>query len=418
MSLNSIDIDTRIPRDPAAGRGDFRRAKAFAILRSAERQLDPIGNVLSSPPVYTAGADFANSTIIASATVNLGAGRFNSENPLHAKPIGGAFIDGNLQTITRGGSPTPPRSLGHSTGISFATRASVLDIAVRSGRPFIGYVTDLATGARARILANDTSPAGGSGYQKFDFGSAAPRGFQFYIEANGYLRGINVPLTDSIWPWEPDAQPKIMALWDSYGAGVVHDGVSVTSLKLGVLDYLGERLGCDNVVGNAVGGTGLLNPGSGHRTFLERLAAGDFDESFIGAQDLIIMPGTVNDSAILNAAYTDAAVKAAYTTSVRMMMAAQPNAVIVGCGPQVATAFPAVQSRFDAYKAGFAAAGNDPRLIYIDNGPTGENWLFAGNIGTLGAADNIHLKSIGVQYLGYRMADSIVAAIKSSQLVA
>ncbi len=394
-----------------------RDAIARRVLAAAGRGISPIGNVMASPPTLTVGGDWANSTIITGSTTNPGAGRFNSENPLHATPLGGPLNAGYIQTQTFQNGQTPPRRAGHSSGVAFVTRASVFDICIRGGGGnIIVYVTDMLTRQRARIAAADIAPTSPNDrYYKWDIGSTAMRGYEIYSGFSSKYFGINVPLTDSIWPFVLPDQPKILIVSDSYDQGVLSDTGITSTLKLGVADYFAERLGCNNPMVAAIGGTGTLNPGGGpNTTYGQRIAAGDFDVARIGNMDIVFMPESINDSASANAAYTDAAVQAAYTAAVSAMMVAQPNAIIVGCGPENTPNIATSQARYDACKAGFlAAASGDARMIYLDNSPSGENWMFPALNASIIGPDGLHPRVAGASYVGYRRADSLLAALQA-----
>lgn len=397
-----------------------RSVAARRIIRGATRRIDPISNVLASPPAVTIPAGtYGNSTIITTATTNQGGGRFNSENPLHATPMGGSLNTGIFQTITRLPGQTPARFAGHSAGVSFATRSSVFDICIRAANfNVIMYATDLLTGARARVAVDDIVQVGPEErYYKVDFGSAAMRGIEVYTGISAKLFGINVPTTDSVWAWSgASEQPRIAMLWDSYGQGELSDTGTLNKLKLATPDYIAARLGCANPWINALAGTGVVATGAAPGTFnsfAQRVAAGDLDASRVGGFDLVWAPVSVNDSGTTYN-LTDATVQSAYASMIAALMAAQPDAIIVGSGPQYAVQIKPPQSRFDAAKAGFlAAAGADPRMIHLDNSLTGENWMFDGINATIIGADGLHPTKVGAQYLGERIGGSIAAAVKT-----
>ncbi|MEO7691302.1 MAG: hypothetical protein ABIS51_18605 [Sphingomonas sp.] len=416
----------------AAGNKAFKLTRPHAIaarriLDAAARGISPIANVMAAPPTITqAASDGANSTIIAGSTIALGGGRFNAENPLHATLIGGPISAGRMQTVTFSGSS---RKQGHSNGVAVQTYSTVIDFCLRAnGGRVIFYVTDCATGVRARVQATTDIAAtySAANYYKLDFGGTPTlRIIEAYTFGSGNYFGINVPLTHSVWPAVIN-QPRLAAIWDSYGEGSMNNATN--SLKLATLDYWAAGLGCNNVFANALGSTGVMADAAGTAVnYLGRLNNGDFDVSRVGNFDLILVGGTINDNNPANNGIAspagDATFQAAYTAFIRAFMLKQPNAIFVGTGPELPSSGPPPQTRFDVTRAGFlAAAGGDPRMIYRDNSATGENWMFGNTasginsiiLGT-GSGDNIHpLDVTGTQYLGERMARSTIAGIRAA----
>jgi hypothetical protein len=394
--------------------------QATRLLRAAARGITSITSVMSAPPTYAQGAANANSTIITASTTSLGGGRYDGLDP-RIEHVGGVFGPSTVgNTGYQGITSTSAAATSNLTaklgrlgaGIRFATDAPAFDIAMNTfGTPVCLYVTDVATGVRQRAAANDqaTTNAGSSCYHKWDFGSAASRIVELYFDPSALFRSLNVAATYSIWRAPKADEPRVLMLWDSWGDHVVTSGTNLT--KLALLDFIGERLGLANILNSSRGGTGFCNPNAGnYGTYLQRIAAGDIDQSRVGALDVLIMPGSLNDKN-----YSDAQVFAAVTATIAAARAAQPSAVFILWGPEITVSSPGVQSRYDTIKAAVLASG-DQNAIFIDNSPSGENWLF-GNASTGNVSiyvDGVdHLVDTGKQPLGYRIADSIIAAVKA-----
>jgi hypothetical protein len=97
------------------------------------------------------------------------------------------------------------------------------------------------------------------------------------------------------------------------------------------------------------------------------------------------------------------------------LRAAQPNAIIVSAGPQTSNTSTPTQARFDAYRAAFLSVA-DANMIWLDNSPSGENWMFGNASGGINQAiigtDNTHLNKAGAAYLGERIGASIINALR------
>lgn len=387
-------------------------AKASKILRAAAKGITPIAQVMASPPTITqAASDGANSTIIASSTIAAGGGAYNAENALHTTITGGPIVGGRIQTVTNGAS----RVAGHSNCVTFGTYSSVVDICIRAnGSRLMFYVTDVLTGVRARVAATDiVATFSAANYYKLDFGSRALRIIEVYAGNVSNIYGINVPTTDSVWAVSVN-QPRILIIGDSYPEGSMND--TTISSKLAYADFLAAGLGANNPVCNALGSTGVNANGATKTSFQGRLNAGDIDVSRIGSFDLVVLHNSINDASIPNGGTAnDETFQAGLTSFVSALMTKQPDAIIVGYGPEDPPSGASTQARFDATKAGFlAAAGADSRMLYLDNSLAGEKWMFPGINTVIIGADNIHLGGVaGTSYLGQRAANSIIAALRT-----
>jgi hypothetical protein len=132
------------------------------------------------------------------------------------------------------------------------------------------------------------------------------------------------------------------------------------------------------------------------------------DATRVGAFDLFIVPLSVND--VLNATSTQVAAAAPQVYAAAR--AAQPNAIIISFSGQTTSSTPFNQAASDAAKAGMASL-NDPNMIFVDTGPTGENWVPSGVMASWFTGTNNHLNDVGMVGYGYRMADSIVNAVRT-----
>jgi hypothetical protein len=395
------------------------------VLRGAARPIAPLNAVMSSPPTVTQGTTSANSTIITGANVSGTGARYpilsTDTSSKVFEAVGGLLQNNRIRNTYQGGA----YSVQHVAGIRFATYASLFDISLgSSGATVMVYVTDALTGVRARIAADDITLSTQPQYFKVDFGSRALRIIEVYFA--GFIYGINVPTTDSIWIDPAVDQPRIAAVMDSYGVPTFSlatgESAPTNPLRLGYPDYLFGFLGCNNPHISAYSGTGVIaNNGTPGLSFTDRvngggIGTGDMDVAKIGPVDLIYTYNSVNDGG-----ETDGALATATTAFVQRLMVAQPNALIVVAGFQSTKTFTPAQTRYDSQKAAvLAAAAGDPRVVFLDNGPSSENWMFgdaANGINTvIVGSDNTHLGKAGQVYLGERAARCIVANIRNLSL--
>lgn len=404
------------------GASNFQQV-ARRILLSAQRPVDDISAVMASPPTITDPTTTGNSTIITTATISLGGGRFNAENPLHVKTVGAARIGaGGMELISRGDFVIG----GHGASYVFGTYASAFDMCMKvngSSARWNVYVTDVETGVRARISANDRTQSASLtstqyGYYKVDFGSRALRVIEIVPNALAVVRGINVATTDSIWPVDFQ-EPRIGGIGSSTWEGSMND--TNYQLKAAMADWLLAYLGCRAGWINGVSNTGVMSRGSNNRNnFQQRLDAGDMDYANIGHLDLLFVTGSTNDNTAdgFGGTADDAAFQAAYTALVLRARQAQPRAILVGLGPTSPYGSPTGQSRYAAHKAGFVAAtAGDRGAFYVDNGPDGGNYMFgtssSGINQTIVGADTVHLGGLtGVKYYAHRLARDVISGLQ------
>lgn len=424
----------------AEARANRSTNAARRIIASAVKGLSPIKGTLSSAPTYaqtSAGSASPITGLTLSSSGSAGAGvsletpYFAVNNALAMAPIGGP-----LQLITstrfRPGtySDVPAnnrRFSGHGAGITFATYADKIGIVADfRGSPMIIYVTDAATGVRARTQANDYAPANGLTEHGLTFSSRGLRTIEVYAtDVGAYYTGVNVPTTDSVWSVSPDlAQARIAVLWDSWGAGVGSGNTNAT--KLTVTDFFGERLGIANIFSCSVGGTGVISPNNTatNLNYIQRVQStlggmGDLDVARVGTFDAVIVGGSLNDFVL--SGNTSAATQTALVTLLQAVRTAQPNAIIVVQGPQYTTSTGVpTQAWYDAHSAAVTAF-NDPDCIYIDNSASGQKWMFgttsAGINSVIFTGANNHVNDNGMIYVGRRMAESMLAAIKTKYAI-
>jgi lysophospholipase L1-like esterase len=384
-----------------------------------------VRSVLASSPTYSEAT--GNSTIVTTSTTGVTGGRFRPNDTARVTGIGAPIIldpfnaNRYRQQTRMYALATGQRISGHAGGVRFATFAPSFDIALNVGNTGFQvalYVTDPATGIRARAQVNDYDIAlTGMVYRKWDFGTPGYRIIELYFRPQDLISigCLNVAAAYDIWS-VPEAadQPRIGFLGDSWfdNGGPPGNGATNVTRQLSI-DYFAERFGCANPIGLSVGATGLLrdaSPGVAG-TFRARIAAGDADASRIGDLDMLFIPGSVNDTA---GSFTDAQVQAEYALTIAAARAAQPKAIILGMGSQNTPAYPITQSRFDAHRDGFAAgAGGEKRMIYLDNSPAGYNVLSTAiNTYTQGT-DGFHLNDTGNPYYGKTLAEIALTAMRA-----
>ena len=407
---------------PGLGRGAAAQvAKAPApppaqrvLARAAAGPLD-IERVLARPADYIQGPDYAPSLIVAQAKAkDHGGYRFDVADPHYFLQLGG--VQGparGAQTVTYD-RRTGERRSGQGSGVAFVTEAPRFDMLMSSnGQNFTVYVTDLATGVRARAAKDDFVPRSNAlSYHVIDFGSRAARKIEVYPGTVAVLYGVDVPEPDTIRAADPAGEPRVAILWDSYGAGTVSDDGALNNIKLGFPDYFLARLGIANGFNFSIGATGVVATDGGTKSnYQDRLSAGDLDRDRVGAFDLIYVPGSINDGNSSGGSIFNGTVRSAYRDFLEALHAKQPQAIIVGAGPEFTVLARPTQSRFDAYAAGFAdTAGSNPQFLYLDNSPKAENWMADQSIV---GPDKIHPRRAGARYLGTRAAESLLAAMKA-----
>lgn len=398
-----------------------RTAAAQRILATAARgitTIDTVGNATLS-----IGAGAANSTINPTATIAKGQGMYQAND---ASVI--EFPMGKLADAANGYSTTGVQA---NAGIRFCTDSKNVDICIQSEDVIdpitfkygvIAYTTNLRTNVRTRIQAADfvVNNAYGFAYVLITFADNNPRIIEWYMGSGCSMRGINVDPGYTIWKAPRSYDAKWGIVWDSFGQNALDAGPGTTlatnRVRMGTIDYIAEGLGVPTIFSASQGQTGF-GSGTPNVNYLGRIQAGRIDVSAIGDLDGLIIPASLND----NPATYDSTLQNFVTQTFQLAMVKQPNAIIIGMGPQRTfdgtSGSNTPQSRYDIVRDGFAAAANgDPRMIYIDNSPQGEGWYAAdarnkANFGVAGGTTPLHPNNIGKIYVGRRMASSIIAAV-------
>jgi hypothetical protein len=408
-------------------------ASAQRILRAAQRGIAPITNVMATPPTLAEGAAGVASTLNGNA---VGAPRYSYTDTSWYTSIGVTQSNSSLplpgQDVSTSYIAAVTRRAAHGNGIAFITDAPAFDFVMGGGLPsgyaFTIYVTDLTTGIRARVAANDLTVTITSGhYQLVTFADARLRlveiyrGFSSSAFGSMSLYGVNVASSYSVWRVRQADEPRIAAVgdswWDTGGS------VNTNSVKLLVPDFVGEQLGCQNPLSLGQSGSGFVNrSGSGSSakgTFYERIANGDIDVARIGSRDLVIIPPSTNDDASGGAGFDDASVAAAMVATLQLARRFQPTAILATWttpGVTKAAAYSATRAAANLAACQTVAA-NDPGFVYIDNSASGENWLFGtsatGNVPNYYGTDQNHLNDFGQASYGRRAGRSLANAIRS-----
>lgn len=389
--------------------------KARALLTGYDDYVTP--EVLETSPAFTVGNANANSTLRTGSTTNLNGGQISPTDPLIEVRGGLLGLNGSNKY----------QSLGMSNGTATLTGTPGLTLRLRTTSPSLDityqdglgnqqkntgivlYFVDPATGVRTRARAADyqSADASNSRYLRWDTGEAVDRIWEFVFDRLNQFRSINLTTGYSLaaLPASP-AMPTMQFVWDSFGEGAVSQGSMTTDMVDNMIPLqIARRFGCRFPFVAARNGTGFLNPGGSNGTYGTRQTYGDTTR--MGAVDLFAAFGSLNDSESINAAYTDSALAAAMTSYFQGVAADQPNAIIVGCGPEASTNRPANQTRWDAMKAAFLAVAADDtnplRWLWLDGSPSGDNWYN----GITSGPDNTHLTRTDTNIVASRMIETL-----------
>jgi hypothetical protein len=403
------------------------RIAAQRILRSAARPLTSIETVLTTPVVHTYSTNGGASTLNTAATSpTVLTGSVPVTNDKIVTPIAGPWgvaPAGAPQQQIQGYSNLAgtARLANTGAGMRFGFKGQVFELnasfVASSNGIFIGYATDLKTGLRARFFANDSVTSGISGprFHKFDLGYDAPLGWGIKIYGSPNLTtfaSLNCAATDYFFGWRMPDEARLMFCWDSWGNHTLDGGTN--NIKLAIPDYISAGLGQANPANLCRGSTGYLATNSGaDRTFGQRIAAGDYDNTRVGDFDLFMLPASIND---FNSGQTATEMRVAIEAALPRARQAQPNAVMLLWGPQNTSAAQPTQAWFDAARlavSNYVAASGDVDVIYIDNSPTGENWVPTAVLPLWFTGSVVHANDVGKVQYAQRVVRSTIGALRS-----
>jgi len=189
-------------------------------------------------------------------------------------------------------------------------------------------------------------------------------------------------------------------------AKLVVQGDSLNSLTYG--DYVGGHLGyiiaqklgmSDNVVISAQGGTGWNKDNGAALRWSSPQRIADL---LAHQGDLYLFMGSQNDLAGND--QERQALTASVTDTLNQIRAANPNVFLVGIGPILQNN----ASISDAIKAGFQAANDQKRTIYIDN--VGEAWMSTtiNNANWTNSHDTAHYGQTGTESIAHVSANRVM----------
>lgn len=248
-----------------------------------------------------------------------------------------------------------------------------------------------------------------------NFGSVAKRRIQIYANGGAFpFGGIQCLPTYTIWP--PSALPFRAIFFGDSEVFSSSDGVGRTWGEV-----CSDMLGWGDQIISSVGSTGFLQA-STKTTFRGRVA----NDLIAMAPDIAVIMGGQNDFGN----FTNVAVQAEVTLFLQTIQAALPACVLYGLGPAFypGGANAANQAAFNtAMAAGYAAATSalyPAGVPFFDtvNDTTGRWFTGTGKVGATNgtgnsdfyiANDGIHPSQAGHDYIGLRVASSILAQLTS-----
>lgn len=383
------------------------------IIRSANRGDGKLLPIMASAPTVTISANGAVSTISGTAvdapTIPINNGSF--------RPLGGngqwRVVTGQTTRFTTSrviyDKDTTKLLPAHGFGIEFGFYGQTFDVGLGAGGgTVIAYFTNVDTGQRLRAQAADYAGSGSTVYYKWDMGVVGTWIVEI-ITANygGWFTGVNVAGDGFVWlPPAASQNPDVISMLtfgDSYDAGSISQAANKWDAKLVYSDVIGEMYGVVHPIICGVGGTGWLNDSTVALTYLQRIQAGQMDQSLIGAVDLACISFTGNDALAQNAAFTDQALYDAAVTGLKLVRQKQPQAAIVVHGQATPQNFPLQPSRAAAEQAAFNAVFAGDNLAFFVPGTT----FFAGNAAgginkSMIGPDGSHPNLVGARYLAKR----------------
>jgi len=236
-----------------------------------------------------------------------------------------------------------------------------------------------------------------------DWGVRKTRLWEIVFTKESRLLNMAVASSDQVWPYKPPASLRGIFIGDSYlegsGNGPFLHGNTLSG-------HFGRLIGIDDMWRAGMGGTGLLNPGSGpFYTYRQRLP-----ELLGFSPDVIFVQGSTND-----ASYTQSQVNTealAFLDAIR----AATTAPVFWFGPAPLSGNYSGIQTVDTAIASAVSARPSSNIFYksiVTDAPpwfTGAhnntNYGWSSNISQYIGGDNTHPVDKGTMYLALRMASA------------
>ncbi|GLI23500.1 lysophospholipase L1-like esterase [Xanthobacter flavus] len=290
-------------------------------------------------------------------------------------------------------------------------------VAFWSDAPKIGFEAPSGT-AGMRIFCDGRPLTAGPIYpfaasnfwEVVDWGTRKPRLWEIhYGRDNATFMQIAITSADQIWPAPSPGTLRGGALGDSYLAGSSY-GPFILGDTLP--EHFGRLIGVDDMWRLGIGGTGLLNPGTGpYYTYRERVP-----QLLALKPDVIFLQGSTNDIGSNQAAITAEAL--ACIDAIRGGAGGQPgsSAPIFWFGPApISGSYSSIQAVDAAIKAACDARPGQ-NIFYKSLVTATPPWLtgshnnasysWSSNISQYIGGDNVHPVDKGTMYFAGRMASA------------
>jgi lysophospholipase L1-like esterase len=253
------------------------------------------------------------------------------------------------------------------------------------------------------IATTSAGVAGSTRYLSLTFADRQPRLLRYEITGAGtatYFHSVYVDDSDTVWPYVP-APIRGIVIGDSFA-----EGTGATHYFDGCYQKLGKMLGIDNWRVCGSGGTGwaATNASPLRANFLTRLSA---DVLTKGPFDLIVLPVSGNDTALLSEVTTNGA------SMLRQLRDAFPSARIVvpGTWRPLDTAESAYNALDAAAQAAIAASGVSvdwfSQVGWITGAGKVGTTTGVGNADVYTGSDGTHPSPAGHTYRARRLAAEI-----------
>lgn len=245
---------------------------------------------------------------------------------------------------------------------------------------------------------------GNSTWFTVDWGVRKPRLWELvYGKQDSYFQTIAITSADQVW-----AAPRQIAMRGVFVGDSYLDGSSYGPFLLGntLSAHFGRLIGIDDMWRFGVGGTGLLNPGSGpFYTYRERVP-----ELLSQSPNVIFVQGSTNDASYTQAAITTEAL--AFLDAIR----AGTSAPVFWFGPApLSGSYSAIQTVDTALAVAVAARPNS-NIFYksmvtatppwLTGSHNNANYNWSSNFAQYIGGDNTHPVDKGTIYLAQRMASA------------